>query len=82
MTRKDYEAIARSLRNDAAHLVDEPFDYDTASAWRRGAFDQWSTSVLALSRTLRDLSDLDRNGNRRFDQERFLSACGFRGGAR
>jgi hypothetical protein len=83
MTRKHFVALARALREDAAHLATgEPFDYTAAPRWEQGAYDQWNTTVLATARTLSDLSGFDLNGNRRFDRERFLSACGFVGGVR
>ncbi len=73
MTRKDFELIASVLRADRAHADD--FDYSNAPAWERGAYDQWSTTVLAFGRALRATNDL-------FDAERFYAAAGFRGGAR
>lgn len=76
MSRKHFETIASALRADAAHLASgEPFDYSKASAWERGAYDQWSTTVLAIARELAAF-------NPYFDRERFLSAAGFTGGAR
>ena len=83
MSRKHYEAIARTLREGAIHLAyDESFDYQTATPWTQGAYDQWSTTVLAIARTLHELSPYNINGNKSFDTERFLSACGFQGGVR
>lgn len=80
MSRKHFEAIAMALRDDAAHLNgSEPFEYEAASPWEQGAYDQWCTTVLAVTRTLSDASGSDLNGNRRFKRERFLSAVGFTG---
>lgn len=83
MSRKHFEAIARALRDDAAHLRGAgPFDYQSATPWEQGAYDQWCTTVLAVTRTLSDAAGFDLNGNRRFKRERFLSAVGFTGGER
>jgi hypothetical protein len=77
MTRKDYIALAAALRADANHLLPRamPFDYRTADLWQQGAYDQWSTTVLAIGRVL-------AADNPRFDSERFYSAAGFRGGSK
>jgi hypothetical protein len=68
MTRKDYVLIAETLRNDAAHL-NHGKHYNDMAAWERGAFDQWNTTVLAISGAL-------ASENPRFDRSRFLAACG------
>ena len=75
LTRAAFELIAQTLRDDAAHLSGEPFDYQTATAWERGAYDQWSTTVLAFGRAL-----YATNGQ--FDADRFYRAAGFKGGAK
>ncbi len=63
MTRKHYEALARALRDERP---DEP----------GSCYDHWATTVLAIAKTLRDLSGYDLNGNRRFDWDRFCDAAG------
>ena len=75
LTRAAFELIAQTLRDDAAHLSMADFDYESADHWQRGAYDQWSTTVLAFGRALRAT-------NGQFDADRFYSAAGFKGGAK
>lgn len=66
MTRKDYIAIARVLKNEQPCTLDE---YSNVSAQQRGCYDEWGTVCIAMASMLQ----LD---NARFDRERFLAACG------
>lgn len=71
MTKKDYERIAAALQHDAAHLDRvERRDYSQMTDWEKGAYDQWSSTVLAVA------SMLAREPGTRFDRARFLAACG------
>lgn len=71
MTRGHFEAIARTLREERP-------DRD-GTRWADGARDEWSTTVLAFASLCHDSSNLTPNGNRAFDRERFLRACGYLG---
>lgn len=79
MTRKDYILIARTLREDAVHLGLDDFNYASATDWHRGAYDQWSTTTLAIAKALQTEGGFDLNGNRRFKIDRFLDAAGLSG---
>lgn len=69
MTKKDFELIATALQEDAAHLNRALHrDYRNMTDWERGAYDQWSTTVLALADALATTNPL-------FNRERFLVLC-------
>lgn len=61
MTRKDFELIAATLRQERP-------DRD-GSKWADGARDSWSTTVLHFASTL-------ATTNHAFDRARFIKACG------
>lgn len=65
MTRKDYERMARMIRDRLAIIR----KMDGDSEWRRGAFD-------ALALLARDYADDAERDNPRFDRKRFMTACG------
>jgi hypothetical protein len=71
-TRKDYEAVASAI-HDALWYV--PPD-----APGRRAFRPFEAGVQAAAHAVADAfastSGYTPNGNRRFDRERFLAACG------
>jgi len=63
-TRSDLYAIA-----DALNLA-KPDGKPSAAS------DQWVRDVRAIATALNDTTGLNTNGNRRFDRDRFLKACG------
>ena len=65
-SRKDYQAIADALARTRPEA-------DTPSPQTRRI--QWEKDVAAVARALHDTGGLDRNGNRRFDTDRFVAAC-------
>lgn len=70
MTKQHFELIAATLREDAAHLHRAlHHDYRNMTDWEKGAYHQWSTTVLALADALATTNFL-------FDRERFLKAAG------
>ncbi len=69
MTRKDYNAIARALADTKPVTFMESDAYLAAVA-------TWVRDVRAVAKALSDLSGFTPNGNRRFDRDRFLAACG------
>ena len=70
MTRKHFEAIAAELRRQDPRPNVEHFDYPTAPAWERGAYDEWATIVIGIASTLAQF-------NPGFDRDRFYAAVGF-----
>jgi hypothetical protein len=62
VSRKDFQAIADGLKRTRP----EPGGDD---------IEQWRHDVDAVAAALRDVGGLDRNGNRRFDTDRFVAAC-------
>lgn len=69
MTRKHYVALAAELRRQDPRPNAEHFDYPTANAWERGAYDEWSTIVIGIA-------DVLAADNPRFDRQRFYAAAG------
>ena len=77
MTRKDYVVLAVMIaeldpRENRTPDFDQPGDRD----YWQGRYSQWASTATKLADLLGDDSDYDLNGNRRFDRERFLTACG------
>ena len=68
MTRKDYRLIAAALMSAT------PLAMDGEVAHR-----VWAQTVAAVSRALYHYSANDINGNRRYDESRFMDACMGRG---
>jgi hypothetical protein len=65
VTRKDYILIAAALRDSRMGSDEATPETDT----------QWTNTVNAIARALRDDSGYDINGNRRFDRSRFMKAA-------
>jgi hypothetical protein len=69
MTRRDFQTIAATLRDERPESAINP------TSWQSGTFDQWATTVLAFAKMCSDNANYDRNGNNVFDREHFLRAC-------
>jgi hypothetical protein len=63
VTRKDYITLADALGNAAPPVTPT---YPQADA-------QWSTDCNIIAQALAEDSGYDRNGNRRFDWDRFMT---------
>lgn len=62
MTKKDYEAIARAIKQSGEHqAVDE------------GYCEGWQAAVSSVTHRVANVMQAD---NPRFDRSRFLKACG------
>lgn len=69
MTRKDYILIAAALKSArVSNSIGDP----NKALYNNGI----DNAVAMLARALKDGSGFDLNGNRRFDTDRFLAACG------
>lgn len=65
MTRKNYEAIARTIRDEFEASLPE-----SDPAFIRGG-------AYVLEETAKSLADYMQRDNPRFNKNRFLKACGF-----
>lgn len=63
MTRKDFEALARALR-------------DATYGMEASERDGWRLTVIAVANACHVRGGFDVNGNRKFDRERFYAAAG------
>ena len=64
MTRQHFNAIAETMRENMPN-----------ENWLNKR-QQWETDVRALADMCHDASNFTPNGNRAFDRDRFLKACG------
>ena len=64
MTKGQFDALARALEQQRP-----------AKNWENKR-QQWEADVAAIAEVCHDASNFTPNGNRAFDMDRFLKACG------
>ena len=69
MSRGHFEALARALA-ESRPAMDGTHDGEVARA-------QWFATTMGIVELCHEMSNLTPNGNRAFDEARFLTACGF-----
>ena len=75
MYRKQLEAIALELK--AQKPCNLQVYENTNCKWLQGAFEEWSTIVLGITKVCDNLMGNDTNGNPLFKRDTFLAFCDF-----
>jgi uncharacterized protein YukE len=71
LTKGHFEAIAATLR-----AVKPTYRGEGGNSPQAAELKQWSETVRAMAELCHESSNFTGNGNRAFDLERFLKACG------